>query len=81
MHRQPDAEDQKKNKEKKRKTDDEVLVMGKEKASSRRQGKPEDLPVYCPIHHSTKHSFVDCLVYKKQKQEDEQAHKPEGPVQ
>ena len=71
MHRQPDAEDKKKNKDKKRKTEAEVLAIGKGKALPRRQGKPKDLPVYCPVHRSTKHSFVDCLVYKKQKQEEE----------
>jgi hypothetical protein len=79
MHDQSDAEDNKKNKDKKRKTGEaEVLVMGKGKAPPRQQGKPKDLPVYCPIHHSTKHSFVDCLVYKKRKQEEEQACRPEG---
>jgi hypothetical protein len=71
MHGQPDAEDRKKDKEKKRKTDAKVLVTGKEKASSRRQGKPEDLPIYCLVYRSTKHNFVHCLVYKKQKQEEE----------
>ena len=65
MHGQPDAEDKKKNKEKKHKTEAEILVTRKGKAPPRRQGKPKDLPVYCPVHSSTKHNFVDCLVYKK----------------
>jgi hypothetical protein len=80
MHKHSNVEE-KKNKDKNRKTGEaEVLVTGKGKAPPRRQGKPEDLPIYCPIHRSTKHSFVDYLVYKKKKQEEEQARKPEGPV-
>ena len=81
MHGQSNMEDKKKNKDKKHKTGEaEVLITGKGKAPLCRQGKPMDLPVYCPVHRSTKHSFVDCIVYKKQKQEKEEAHKPEGLV-
>jgi hypothetical protein len=66
MHGQFDVEDKKKNKDKKRKTgESKVLVTRKGKAPPRQQGKLEDLLVYCPVHRSTKHSFVDCLVYKK----------------
>ena len=67
MHGQPNAGDKKKNKEKKCKIEAEILVMEKGKAPLHRQGKPEDLPAYCLVHRSTKHNFVDCLVYKKQK--------------
>lgn len=34
----------------------------------------------CPIHRSTKHSFAECLVCKKQKQEDEQLRRGDAPV-
>ena len=80
VHGQSDVDDKKKNKDKKRKTREaEVLAATKGKAPPRRQGKPDDLPIYCPVHRSTKHSFVDCLVYKKQK-EEEQARRPQGPI-
>ena len=63
---QSNTEDKKKNKDKKRKTGEvEVLFIGKGKAPPWRQGQPKDLLVYCPVHHSNKHSFVDYLVYKK----------------
>jgi len=46
VHGQSDAEDKKKNKDKKRKTGEaEVLAAAKGKAPPRRQGKPEDLPI------------------------------------
>ena len=75
VHGQSDLED------KKRKTEEtEVLVTAKGKDPPRHQGKPKDLPAYCPVHHSTKHNFVECSVYKKQKQEEEQECMPEGPI-
>ena len=62
------AEVKKKVKDKKRKNGDtDILATKKGKAPPQRQGKPDDLPIYCPIHRSTKHSFIECLVYKKQK--------------
>ena len=62
------AEDKKKGKDKKRKNGDaEVLAAEKGKALPRCQGKPNELPVYCPVHRSTKHSLMECSVYKKQK--------------
>ena len=69
VHRQLDAsqsaEDKKKGKDQKRKNGDtEVLAAKKGKALPRRQGKPDDLPVYCPVHRSTRHS-MKCSVYKK----------------
>jgi hypothetical protein len=55
-------EDKKKSKDKKRKPDAKVLAASKGKAPLRRQGNPDDLPVYCPIHRSTKHSLAECSV-------------------
>jgi hypothetical protein len=76
-----DQDDKKKNKDKKHKNDVKVLtVASKGKAPPKCHGKPDDLPVYYPIHRSTKHIFLECLVYKKLKQEEEQACQPEGPI-
>jgi len=77
----PSEEDKKKGKDKKRKTENEVLITNKGKAQPRRPGKPDDLTVYCPIHRSTMHSFMECSVYKKQRQEEEQACRAEAPIQ
>lgn len=78
MH-EPSEDDKKKGKDKKHKPEIEVLAANKGKAQPQRQGKPDDLTIYCPIHRSTKHSFAECLVYKKQRQE-EQARKAEAPI-
>ena len=49
------AADDKKTKNKKRKKGDtNVLAAEKGKPPPQCQGKPDDLPVYCPIHRSTK---------------------------
>jgi hypothetical protein len=84
VHGQIDAsrsvEDKKKGKEKKRKNEDaEILAAETGKAPPRWQGKPDDLPVYCPVHRSTKHSFMECSVYKKHKQEEEQQRRAKAP--
>jgi hypothetical protein len=50
----------------------EILIAKKGKGLPQYQGKPEDLPVYYPVHRSTKHSITECSVYKKQKHEEEQ---------
>jgi hypothetical protein len=56
------------------------LSQGRERLHRDDKVNLKTFQFYCPIHHSTKHIFVDCLLYNKQKQKEEQTRKPEGPV-
>jgi hypothetical protein len=68
VHGLTDQDDKKKNKDKKHKNDAEVVTIAdKGKAPPKCQGKPDDLPIYCPTHHSTKHIFFGVLSLQEAK--------------